>query len=375
MGEMRDGFAFLESLRQKDREALPSFSSFVRYLDGKARLRGVPLTGQFELTPLCNFRCRMCYVQMTGSQLPQPVLPPETWKALMSQAVQAGMLRATLTGGECLAYPGFDEVYEHLRSLGCELTVMTNAALLDGERIAYFLRHRPGSVCVTLYGDSESAYERVTGQRAFETVVRNLRAARDAGLPLEVTVTPSTHLGEDVFGTLRLAKELTPAVRVNPWLSSPRPETGRSGLGDDPDQDMYIRIMRYRNELNGYRCTDGAEGELPEPGGPLCGSAAEGLLCSAGRSAFSVMNPCFELDMIQAFPLRDGFDAAWHQIHEAAEHWPRASDCDGCAYASLCVRCAGRLLKYAQPGIRPAELCRQTMEFVRQGVYRMPECD
>ncbi len=83
MGEMRDGFAFLESLRQKDREALPSFSSFVRYLDGKARLRGVPLTGQFELTPLCNFRCRMCYVQMTGSQLPQPVLPPETWKALM----------------------------------------------------------------------------------------------------------------------------------------------------------------------------------------------------------------------------------------------------------------------------------------------------
>ena len=30
----------------------------------RARREGIPLSGTFELTPLCNFRCRMCYVRV-----------------------------------------------------------------------------------------------------------------------------------------------------------------------------------------------------------------------------------------------------------------------------------------------------------------------
>ena len=123
---------FLKELREENGKQIWRYSSFARYLDRKAREKGIPLTGQFELTPLCNFSCKMCYVHLNAEQMNgQKVLTVETWKDLMHQAWEAGMMHVTLSGGECLTYPGFDELYLYLQSLGCDVTVLTNAFLLD----------------------------------------------------------------------------------------------------------------------------------------------------------------------------------------------------------------------------------------------------
>ena len=377
---MSDGFAYLEALRKQADGAAPGFSSFAMYLEQKARKQGIPLSGQFELTPLCNLNCRMCYVHLTGEQMPHPLLTAEQWNGLISQACRAGMLRATLTGGECLSYPGFQAVYEHLQSEGCEVTVMTNGTLLDERWMDFFLRHRPGLICVTLYGDSEDAYERVTGQRAFKTTVSHIRALREAKLPLQISVTPNRLLGEDVYGTIRLARELCPSIRVNASLTQPRPETGRADQVTDLDDEAYIRIFRFRNELNGIVCKEFPADQLPKPGGPRHEGKICGLLCGGGRSSFSidwqgVMSPCNELEMVRAFPFRDGFEQAWQFIHQAAEQWPRAIECDGCAYSPVCEKCAGKWLQFSKPGVRSPALCERTMHYVQQGIYSIPECN
>ena len=36
------------------------------YLHAKACRSGTPLAGNFELTPRCNFECRMCYVHLSA---------------------------------------------------------------------------------------------------------------------------------------------------------------------------------------------------------------------------------------------------------------------------------------------------------------------
>ena len=105
-----------------------------------------------------------------------------------------------------------------------------------------------------------------------------------------------------------------------------------------------------------------------------------GLRCGGERSSFSVnwrgvMSPCNELEMIETYPLRDGFDQAWQEVHRAVLEWPRAAACEGCAYAPVCVPCAGRLLRYGEPGTCPADLCGQTMRYVQQGVYSIPACE
>ena len=381
MFEPKNGFEFLEELQNKTGKKVQSYSTFSKYLDTKAREKGIPIFGQFELTPLCNFDCKMCYVHLNADQLTDhKVLSVETWKNLISQAFEAGMISATLSGGECLTYPGFEELYLFLRNLGCELSVMTNGFLLNDQRIDFFKKHMPAEIKITLYGCNDDVYERVTGCRALSVVKNNICKAIEAGLPISLSITPSIYLGEDVFETIRIARDITKQISVNPSLFVPREETGRSEQKDDLDADFYISIYKYLNELNGIETKKIDIDKLPPIGGTLRECDKCGLKCGGGRSGFTinwkgVLMPCNRLEMISAYPLKIGFKNAWDKINQEANRWPRVPECEGCAYQEVCLNCAANMLQYAKPGKQPVGLCERTKYFVHQGVKLLKECD
>ena len=102
----------------------------------------------------------MCYVHLTPQQMGERcLLPTDVWLDLINQAEKAGMTKAALTGGECLTYPGFDEIYLHLQTLGIRTAVLTNGILLNEDRIRFFQRYPPALIQLTLYGASEDEYE------------------------------------------------------------------------------------------------------------------------------------------------------------------------------------------------------------------------
>ena len=105
-------------------------------LYARAAERKQPIYGGFELTPYCNFSCKMCYVQETKPGL--PLLNGEQWLEFGRQAAAAGTLCIVLTGGEPLLHPDFKKIYKGLKQLGMVLTINTNASLID-EDMADFL--------------------------------------------------------------------------------------------------------------------------------------------------------------------------------------------------------------------------------------------
>lgn len=378
--EYRDGYEYLEMLRKQNRKQTQNYNDFSVFLEDKARRQGVPIRGQFELTPLCSLSCKMCYVHLTAAQMGgAELMPAERWKELMRQAYDAGMLTAILTGGECLTYPGFEELYLYLQSLGCTVDVMTNGLLLDEKKVRFFTDHPPCSIQVTLYGSNEDAYERVTGRRVFHIVLENLRRVKEAGLPLLISITPNSLMGEDVFDTLRTAWELTKNVFINTSLFTPPDSPWRNGESYDLDADFYARILLFQKQLFGLESEECPESDLPASGGS-CPDAKEcGLVCGGGRSGFVInwkgeMLICNRLES-KSFPLRDGFAAAWRKIHEVAENWPRPAACTGCAYEEFCGTCAAEAQKYAPPGEKPEALCRRTKYLISRGVLSSPICD
>ena len=381
MGEPENAIRFLDQLEAKDSKLKPDFRYISRYIEQKARKAGVPVSGKFELTPLCNLDCRMCFIHLAPEQLKgRSVLSVAAWKDLMQQAWNAGMYMATLTGGECLTYPGFDELFLFLRSLGCEIVVMTNGVLLNDERIRFFLEHRPADIQVTLYGWNDDVYERVTGKRAFGTVVRNITRAREAGLSVSVGVTPNAFLGEDSLETFRTAKSLSNSVVINTGLFSPREETGRAGQTYEPDPELYIRMFRLEAELNGTETREVSPDRLPAPGGPSHECTECGLQCAAGRSTFTIdwqgdLLACNHLDMIREHPLEDGFREAWKRINRKAKEWPVVPECCGCPYEHVCNHCAAQVLRYGEAGKLPVQLCERTMSLVRHGLRSLPGCE
>ncbi len=372
---------FLLELQKQNGREEQTYKSLSRYLDEKAREKGVPITGQFELTPLCNFSCKMCYVHLDANQLNgQALLSAESWKSIMHQAWETGMMHVTLTGGECLTYPEFDELYLYLHSLGCDVSILTNGYLLDDKRIEFFQKHEPAMIQITLYGCNDDVYERVTGRRAFTTVVENARRAVASGLNVEIVVTPSKYLGEDVLETIRVASSISKVYSVNSAVFPPREETGRSKQQDNPDLDHFIRIYKLLNELHGRETKEIDPEKLPPAGGPYHECSECGLECGGGRSGFVIdwkgtLMPCNRLEMIRAYPLKDGFKDAWIKINQAANSWPRVPECEGCAYQGVCSNCAATMLLYAEPGKQPTELCEQARYYVRHGVMRIPECE
>ena len=380
MKETVDGIDFLDMLREKSDRKGHTFNDLSDYFEMRAREQGVPIHGQFELTPLCNFDCKMCYTHLTAEQMKgRPLLTAPQWKEIIRQAWERGMFKATLTGGECLTYPGFEEIYLYLHSLGCEVHVLSNGLLLNESWVDFFKAHMPASIQITLYGNSDECYERVTGQRAFGKVCENIKRIQEAELPLRISITPNRFMGDSVFDTVRLAKSLCDSVEVNSGLFNPREETGRAGQEDDLGIDDYIKIYRLIEEIDGYEVREVPEEMLPEPGGTPTEDIPNGLRCGGGRSCFVVdwkgrMTPCNELEQIGADPLQEGFDKAWETINKACCNWPCVAECEVCPYVSVCRTCAAGMLKFAPPGVRPVKLCEQTRKMVRHGIYRIPGC-
>ena len=130
-----NGFDYLAQLRKENGKQVQSRQDLFDYLEAKARIKGIPLIGQFELTPLCNLNCKMCYVHLLPEQLKgRSVLPVSVWKDLMYQAYKAGMIHASLSGGECMTYPGFEELYLYLHHIHVPFTSSLPRALRPSSR-------------------------------------------------------------------------------------------------------------------------------------------------------------------------------------------------------------------------------------------------
>lgn len=350
----------------------------MRYLAMKAREKGIPFTGTFELTPLCNLDCKMCYVHLTREQLRgAALLDTETWKDLMARAIDAGMRKARLTGGECLTYPGFDELYLYLHSRGVEVVVLTNGVLLDEARIAFFQKHPPCEVQVTLYGSDEDAYERVTGRRMFRRVWDNLNRANQAELPLTIAITPSRFMERDADALLDRAAELGLPYNINFGLFDPRDDTGRpSGQTLDTSVDMYLHLYKRKRAHQGVALTPVDERELPSPG--TSAEGRKGVRCAAGRSMFEIdwtgtMYGCTNLRGVFAKPLEVGFAEAWRTVNVGVQEVVIPSECGACVYAPICVVCPAAHEQDGSAAHCNTVYCERVRRMVAEGLHRLPE--
>ena len=364
-------------LRQLDEQGVTDYRRYDavrKFLSFKARDKGIPISGSFELTPLCNLDCRMCYVhlnkeQMNGAQL----LTVEQWKDIMQQAIDAGMMYARLTGGECLTYPGFRELYGFLHSKGVETAILSNGILMDAEMVDYLVAHPPAAVQITLYGASEDAYERVTGKRVFSRVMENIRRLDAAQIPLSIAVTPNEFM-TDGEAVIRLLHEEGLTFAINAGLIQPREETGRKLA--DAGLDAYMAMMKLRIALKGQQLEPDCDPEsLPDPGSEAS-TATKGVRCGAGRSGFAIdwqgrMRPCntFPCEPVDVRTL--GFAEAWKITNHTALNYPLPTECEGCAYKGVCKHCVAEHAAGAPAGNASPAICAWGKRMVSEGLLTL----
>lgn len=100
------------SFDRKDCSGIPEGNEFYRAMAEEARKHAIPLSGTFELTPRCNFNCKMCYVHLAADRIPLfgKELTAAEWIRVAEEARDAGMLQLCITGGEPILHPEFETI-------------------------------------------------------------------------------------------------------------------------------------------------------------------------------------------------------------------------------------------------------------------------
>ncbi len=363
------------------------------YLHAKGKQLGLPINGTFELTPRCNFNCKMCYVHLTESEQKQrgKELTAEQWIRIGEEAKQEGTVFLLLTGGEPLLRPDFPEIFRKLKEKGFIITVNSNGLLLDGELRKTLCENPPSRVNISLYGITNETYEQQCGLPVYDRIVNNISALREAGVEVKVSMSVTPDNFRDLQAVYDKAKQLGAHIQSTPYMFPPirlHPELCGQNFRLEPEAaGNLIAEHEAANSTDEQLChrlealekhmilTDDFEADDCQE------MVGEGVKCRGGVTTFWIdwdgkMTPCGQMIEPAADVLELGVAEAWRRTRAATAAIRLPVECASCNLKEICHPCAA--MCYCETGsfskkpeyvckmrhayfTRMAELCRERL--------------
>lgn len=354
------------------------------FMFNKASWSGIPFGGTFELLPVCNFACRMCYVRKSMTEVKnsvRPLLNIKQWIRMAQDARDAGMLYLLLTGGEPLLLPDFWELYEELIKMGLLVSINTNGSLIDAAAVKRLEKMPPRRVNITLYGAGDETYEKLCRTKnVFSKVDNAITALKQAGIQVKLNCSLTPHNACDLEEIIAYAKNEGLVLQVADYMFPPvRRDSDMVGKNErfTPEEAAFYRLKTYRlqnSEEKYFRILQNIQkNSIPPPGlDESCVDLSDGKLrCRAGKSSFWVtwdgwMTPCGMMPEPKVETVNRPFGEAWRELMDASRRLSLSGVCHKCRNAELCHSCAAMALSETGTfsGI-PAYLCEMVKEMKR----------
>lgn len=335
------------------------------YIHAKGAKLGLPISGTFELTSRCNFRCRMCYVHDQQNS----DMSAAEWIAIGQEAVKKGMVFLLLTGGEPFLRPDFPEIYESLYRSGLMISINTNASLIDDEMYNFLLRHPPSRLNITLYGCSDETYCRLCGVPAYEQVKHNILRLKHAGFNVKLNASITPYNAEDIEKIYAFGEEHQMPVQATTYMYPPvRTNDGCYGCAPArfTAEDAAAYMLKCREQYMTPEQLRNSSAASASEDTDCAAEEGEHMRCRAGRTAFWVtwdgrMLPCgmFPCDGYRISDL--GFDGAWEAVRAYTNTIRMPRECVGCPSRKQCSVCAASVIaETGDASVRPDYICRMT---------------
>ena len=352
----------------------------------KAAHENIPMSGTFELTPLCNLNCRMCYIRMSRQEMDargRQVSAGE-WISLGRECVKGGLLFLLLTGGEPFLRPDFKEIYSGLKKEGLVLSINTNGTMITDDIVDFLKADPPLRVNVTLYGSNNRIYEELCGARnGFDAALEGILKLKEAGIYVKINASFTKQNVDDMEEIFSFAREndllVTPA-----WYMFPPLRNSKDGVCDGECRLSAAEGGRAKflceKLLNGEDFMRKQAASAKENGVVSCGQDEyecgripdEKMGCLAGRGSFWVswdgkMTPCGMMSVPETHPFEEGFMPAFRKLNRGINDFFLPAECRDCKKRQICNVCGA--LAMAEGGgdmtKRPQYLCEAADEYLR----------
>lgn len=149
---------------------------------------------ELQLLHRCNLACRHCYL---GPPRPDE-MPMADALSIVREFAAMGGLRLMISGGEPLIYPHLREFLAATEGLKLRRILLTNGTLITGANAQWLSVEE---IQFSLDG-WRRGHETLRGAGSFDGVMRGIRSAQDAGIPISIAT--MIHRGNlDEFEQLR----------------------------------------------------------------------------------------------------------------------------------------------------------------------------
>lgn len=340
---------------------IPVEPQITEYLHKKATKLKIPLNGTFELTPLCNMDCKMCYVRMSKEQQQKirPLRTAEEWLELGKTAKENGMVYLLLTGGEPFLRSDFQEIFQGLHRMGFIISINSNGTMIDEQTVEWLKHTPPIRINMTLYGASDETYGRLCGNpKGFTQVTKAIRLLKEAGITVKLNCSVTPHNADDLEAMFAFAREEGLIIQATSYMFPPlRRNREMVGVNDrfTPEEAAcYAAKIELLSGGEEYFLEKLQKGEWPKvsmDGTDDCMEIeGEAIRCRAGRCSFWItwdgrMLPCGMLVSDDAPDIFEaGFTNAWEHAMKQSEIIRLPGKCAQCALKEKCRACAAMVL-------------------------------
>lgn len=322
----------------------------VELLVAKAKEKRMPITVNFELLPVCNLDCKMCYIRTDWKTVQSMggLRSADEWISLARELHGAGTLFLLLTGGEVFLYPDFKRLYIELYKMGFAVTINTNGTLIDEKVVEWLAQYPPKCVSISLYGSNDDVYESLCGQKGmFTRVDHALTLLKEAGVAVEckTILTPLNYKDLDNCWNYVQEKDIPYEAATYSFPATRRCDkekqirftakevvecTFMRNRIMSTEEEYKDKIVKYLEKYYNTKDIEGRE--------------HYGFTCSASNTSCwitwqGLMTPCGMLNIPVTRPFEQGFLPAWEELKQKTDVIMLSPKCSHCDKRQVCTIC------------------------------------
>ncbi|MEE0617266.1 radical SAM/SPASM domain-containing protein [Intestinibacter bartlettii] len=332
------------------------------YLHMKASRIKTPISGTFELSPLCNMDCKMCYIKMSKEKQESiaRLRTKEEWIELAQKAKEKGMLFLLLTGGEPFLVKDFKELYIELHKMGFCISINSNGTMIDEDVIEWLKHYPPMRINMTLYGASNETYGRLCNNpKGFMQVTKAISLLKENNIQVKLNCSVTPYNKDDLKQMMDFAEEHDLVIQATSYMFPPlrkdKTKIGQNNRFNAEDAAFYgAYISAYSNGFDRFKeYIESGQLALYDADDDCGVVEGDHMRCRAGITSFWMtwegkMLPCGMIPDEGKDPWEVGFDEAWENAKNIVSEITLPVKCAGCGKKDECRACAAMV--YTETG-------------------------
>jgi radical SAM protein with 4Fe4S-binding SPASM domain len=168
------------------------------------KVLSAPIDVCLGITSKCNFNCSHCLLDKKNTN----DLTTKELIDLIDQLGYAKVFNISLFGGEPLIHPDFFLIVRHLRKYPIQVSLNTNATLIDRNVAKELKNYGINGTVVSFDGSTPDIMDKMRGKGSFEKCIRGIENLRREQIFVLLSCTITKYNYTDVENMVLLAKKL-----------------------------------------------------------------------------------------------------------------------------------------------------------------------